>query len=523
MINEKIKYLRLDKPTDQIKIFNKIYDLHKYWSRKPWHPISECILKYSNEKDIVLDLFMGSGVTALESTIHNRDFVGFDLNPMSIFISKNTLKTKVSIKDLRKELEIISNKIQPLAEKLYSSKEKCKICNGNLTIQHLNLGPKFKNKETAYLFCQNCGKNKTRTKIKVAKEDLDEANKKYPIKKWIPKTDFPKKFYKDRFSYKGIKKVTDMFTNRNLYLLSELFETIKTENLKYEELFILGFTNTLLHASKLKSENVRPLSVNNYWVPDDYFEENPWLRFLDRMKKIIVGKEILNERTTIEKKLGKATLNNKSSLNTKLAKNSVDYIITDPPYGDAIQYSELSFLWNSWLNKNYIIDEEVIINPVQKKGISEFLEFMQKSVTEASRVLKDNKHYTLCFHNKQFSIWQGVLNSFKTNNFVLENIEIVETKGNSYNSNWSKFSPKTDIYLTFRKSNFKYTHNKEYSIKKILRDILNSNKDLSTPEIYDLLIVELIQEIYFNEYQIDISKLTIKELSSIVEGIKNGN
>ena len=32
--------------------------------------------------------------------------------------------------------------------------------------------------------------------------------------------------------------------------------------------------------------------------------------------------------------------------------NSVDYIFTDPPYGGAVQYFELSTLWASWLNLN---------------------------------------------------------------------------------------------------------------------------------------------------------------------------
>ena len=45
----------------------------------------------------------------------------------------------------------------------------------------------------------------------------------------------------------------------------------------------------------------------------------------------------------------------------------VDYIFTDPPYGEAIQYSELSYVYNAWIENDYDIDEEVIINPCQNK------------------------------------------------------------------------------------------------------------------------------------------------------------
>ena len=61
-----------------------------------------------------------------------------------------------------------------------------------------------------------------------------------------------------------------------------LLDCIKSLNSEYEDLLMLAFTNTVLHISKLKGENVRPLGVNNYWVPDDFIEENVWFRFMDR-------------------------------------------------------------------------------------------------------------------------------------------------------------------------------------------------------------------------------------------------
>ena len=142
---------------------------------------------------------------------------------------------------------------------------------------------------------------------------------------------------------------------------------------------------------------------------------------------------------------------------------------------------------------------------------------------EASRILKQDKYYTLCFHNKEFKIWEGVLNIFKKYGFNLEDIDIVNTKGNSYNTNWSKFNPKTDLYLTFKKKPYIQTNKKEITVKEILRNIIEKNKGLSVSKIYDLLCVELINEIYFNEDKIDISHLSIKKLKSYIEEIQHGN
>ena len=168
---------------------------------------------------------------------------------------------------------------------------------------------------------------------------------------------------------------------------------------------MLAFTNTVLHASKLKGENVRPLGVNNYWVPDDYIEENVWYRFADRANQTIVSKRVLKKRAEKINQIGEASVVLKSALDSGEI-NSVDYIFTDPPYGDAIQYSELSFVWNAWIKKEYDTSEEIIINPVQNKNYKTFNEMLNVALTRIYDQLKPNKYFTLCFQNKDFNIWK---------------------------------------------------------------------------------------------------------------------
>lgn len=49
------------------------------------------MLRYSKPNDWVLDQFMGSGTTLVEAKLLNRNAVGVDINPQSIFISKTNL------------------------------------------------------------------------------------------------------------------------------------------------------------------------------------------------------------------------------------------------------------------------------------------------------------------------------------------------------------------------------------------------------------------------------------------------
>lgn len=62
--------------------------------RGNWSPYipRNIILRYSKEKDIVLDQFMGSGTTLIETKLLNRKGIGVDINPNAISIAKKNLR-----------------------------------------------------------------------------------------------------------------------------------------------------------------------------------------------------------------------------------------------------------------------------------------------------------------------------------------------------------------------------------------------------------------------------------------------
>ncbi len=61
--------------------------------RGNWSPYipRNIILRYSNEKDLVLDYFCGAGTTAVEAKLLNRDFIGIDINEKAVELAKENL------------------------------------------------------------------------------------------------------------------------------------------------------------------------------------------------------------------------------------------------------------------------------------------------------------------------------------------------------------------------------------------------------------------------------------------------
>ncbi|MBR2448907.1 MAG: class I SAM-dependent methyltransferase, partial [Clostridia bacterium] len=59
--------------------------------RGNWSPYipRNIILRYSSVKDIILDQFVGGGTTAVEAKLTGRNFIGIDINPQAVELSRN--------------------------------------------------------------------------------------------------------------------------------------------------------------------------------------------------------------------------------------------------------------------------------------------------------------------------------------------------------------------------------------------------------------------------------------------------
>lgn len=468
--------------------------LHKYWARKPWRVLDLFVKKYSKPGDVILDPFMGSGSSGLQANLNGREFIGIDLNPMACFLASATLSEEFDDEEFRNDLLDLEKSVKSEIMNLYRCGDRYALWSK----------PSDEKKQEGVLATFDfTEKVRSQFELKTVSRTLK--------KDAFPDADFPEKFYKDRFSYKGVKRVSDLYTNRNLKALSILWEEINSRELFDKKTILLAFSNTLLHVSKLKSEGVRPLGVNNYWLPDDAIEENVWWRFVDRAQKVRKAKlGIAKEKSARALAISSFKVLNSSCISIpEIAENSVDYILTDPPYGDAIQYSELSFVWNTWLELPYDTDEEVIVNPVQNKSNHEYLALLEGALQEMHRTLKDNKFATIAFHTRDITLWLGLAKLLNSCGFKLTQIDAFPPKGNPFTRNWAKFSPKTDIYITVQKTTSREdSKTSEVSFTKIVSEVANHLRGREVPKslMFDLLVATMFDYQMRNREVIDLPR-----------------
>src|SRR4030065_284124 len=84
------------------------YGIHPYFTRRPFNVVRDYILRYSDQGDIVIDPFGGSGVTAIEAFLENRIGVQNDINPLANFIAAGIIElTKINDSEISETLSFI--------------------------------------------------------------------------------------------------------------------------------------------------------------------------------------------------------------------------------------------------------------------------------------------------------------------------------------------------------------------------------------------------------------------------------
>lgn len=99
-----LESIKTNKPANELT-----HSMYKYPARFPPQFPREIISEFTEKDDLILDPFVGSGTTLVESLVHGRDCIGLDINPLATFVSrvKTTLlnqNTKQEILRLVKEI-----------------------------------------------------------------------------------------------------------------------------------------------------------------------------------------------------------------------------------------------------------------------------------------------------------------------------------------------------------------------------------------------------------------------------------
>lgn len=508
------------------------YKIHRYFARRPWNVFEKIIETYTSPGDLILDPFMGGGVTIYEGLKLGRRVVGFDLNPLSHFIVTSMIQTELDSELIDKYFLQIKNSYSQIVESLSTSndmgvmwkeltyKVECNHCktsilisnefkvgNGKYScsnlkcISHSLPDPTIKPKDCrrlgyVYLYSIKKGQDgelirevissKESERISQRAEALAEALGVKPELR--TKTRIPKNWDRqkeDLLESKGFNNFEDFFTPTNLTLNLGLRKIIMKSDMpeNYRKFFRLVFSSSIRDTNVMtftndgwQSGKPTTWSRHAYWIPSQFCEVDvldAFTRAFQRSRASLVFSENLKLEVRVSNAWKgdsdyEAHVINGNLANSDIPENSVDAIITDPPYGSNVQYLELSHFWFPWNKDLYEIsdpafDQEAVSNRKKNfegaKDMVDYEENLHSVFQKSYHVLKPGGVLTLTFNNKDMGAWLALLISIFRSGYTLSPDEIYFQDGvKNYKQTAhtrTDGSPYGDFIYVFRKPNKK--------------------------------------------------------------------
>ena len=261
------------------------------------------------------------------------------------------------------------------------------------------------------------------------KPDLDDLSlikkiDEMQVKHWVPnnlirvgdKTDDPERL--------GILYVHQMFTKRNLLVLGVAMDYAKSAHAKF------AITSTMFRVSKMNkyswSLKAGNGTLNGTLCITSLNAEKNVIETLRRKAKDVAKAIYPAQNSTITQCGSLADIKT-------VPENSIDYIFTDPPFGDNLNYSELNFIWESWFKVITEIKTEAIVSPKQNKRFAEYQSLMEDCLKEYYRVLKPNHWVTIEFHNSRNAVWNAISEAIQKAGFIIADVHTLNKGQGSYN------------------------------------------------------------------------------------------
>lgn len=319
-----------------------------------------------------------------------------------------------------------------------------------------------------------------------------------PIKK-IPWGDLYRSGY-----HKGITHIHHFYTRRNLIVMSELWSKIKEEPIEFQDalkLLVLSYNSshsTLMSRVVVKSgqsdfvltsAQSGVLYISSLPVEKNIFEG------LHRKSKTIGKAFALLEHST-----SNVEVVNGSSTNLDIKDKSIDYVFTDPPFGDYIPYAELNFINEAWLDDITNQTNEIIISQKQDKSVNDYATLMTEVFNEINRTLKDNGACTVVFHSAKAEVWKALQDAYKSAGLKVRHSSILDKLQGSFKQVSGNVSVKGDPLLCLVKGeNSSETIETEINLGDLISDLIEKasnnvdNKELTVERIYSRLVTYYLQ------------------------------
>lgn len=390
--------------------------IHPYWARKPLNVIQKLVTSFSEEGDLVVDPFVGSGTTVFAALSTKRRVIGADLNPLAIFITQAITSLRYSptqkLSTARFFVDAFCSAILPwfhYRDDLYVERERFRV------------DGVFENGDFRLIPSEVVLKS---IKDGVARGRYPEA----PNERWIRRKphktsisqpiDFKKLSLipNSRIAIPNGASLDHFYAPKNQAAINIAIDLIQSNRYPTEDIGILRLMLSaalpLLRLSDKKASSQWP-----YWRPKDQLtSRNPI--FVMKRKLVAIeqaavwlSKNVADDiGNQLEDYLQLYTTPVQSLVPNYIAPGQADLVLTDPPYSDQAPYLEYSSLWIQLLGLSLPKDAysyEIVKTdaPERTEDSEQYAHRLSEGLKSCAQLLKINGIMIWFYQDHQVEHW----------------------------------------------------------------------------------------------------------------------
>ena len=489
--------------------YDPFYKFHPYPTKVPHKAISKFINHYSQEGDVILDGFSGTGMTGLSAQsnnlniktnsgiIGNRKVILSDLAPIASFVSYNyntPTDRDIFSNEAIKNLNEVFNEIKWMYTTkhtdnlngiinyvLWSDVFVCSSCSHEIVFW--KDGVDIDNgKVLEEIKCPNCGNkdkksNLERAEVSFYDNVLEEPRKQSKqVSVLINYKVGTKKYQKkpDQEDLKTLEKISDY--RLDVWKPSERMplggETRRNDPSGLTNIHDFYSKRNLVALALLKNtfndfkQNILMTKVA-YQITKLYrytYMSGTWgagggplsgtlyvpslVKELNIINQIISAVNQSKKLPSVKNLLSYAGSTGSTTNLNNLTNESVDYIFTDPPFGANLNYSELAVFSESWLKVKTNNQFEAIQNKAQSKDLYFYKNLIYQCFKEYFRVLKKGKWVTVVFSNTKAEVWNSINTAIQNSGFIVANVASLDKKKGSFKAVTSPTAVNQDLVIS---------------------------------------------------------------------------
>jgi hypothetical protein len=347
--------------------------------------------------------------------------------------------------------------------------------------------------------------------------DLEVLNKieQMDISPAVPTARFPidDMSHGSRIAPKGFTHAHHFFLPRSSQAMGKLWEKANAEaDPRKRGMLLFMVEQAIWTASVLNRYRPTGFSQVNqfltgvYYIASQHAECSPWYILEGKLKRL---ESTFN---TFSTRIGFAAVSTGTAASTSLPDSSIDYVFTDPPFGENIFYADMNFLVEVWHRVTTDARPEAIIDKFKDKTLPEYQHLMQRCFAEYYRVLKPGRWMTVVFSNSKASVWNAIQVSLQQAGFVVAEVTALDKVQGSYRQVTSTTAVKQDLVISAYKPNggleqrlaergaapesawdFVQTHLRQLSVSKSKNGVFEFVVERDPRRIYDRMVAWFVR------------------------------